>query len=66
MDNIIINGDITDETVKEYLRAKTIESLANAYNQTVNSSVEGWYGVNVAFQKVIMDEALKIKNRTKA
>lgn len=53
MDNIIISGDITDETVKEYLRAKTIETLANAYKQTVCPEVVGWRDVNIALQKVI-------------
>lgn len=62
MDNIIINGDITDETVKEYLRAKTIEALANAYKKTVCPNVVGWRDVNIALQKTI---AAEIKNRTK-
>lgn len=62
MDNIIINGDISDETVKEYLRAKTIESLANAYNQAVNPNVTGWYELNIALQKTI---SAAVKNRTK-
>lgn len=61
MDNIIISGDITNETVKEYLRAKTIESLANAYNQAVNPNVTGWYELNVVLQKAI---AAAVKNRT--
>lgn len=61
MDNIIISGDITNETVKEYLRAKTIESLANAYNQAVNPHVTGWYDLNILLQKAI---AAAIKNRT--
>lgn len=63
MDNIIISGDITDETVKEYLRAKTIESLASAYNQAVNPNVTGWYELNIVLQKAI---AAAIKNRTTA
>lgn len=61
MDNIIISGDVTNETVKEYLRAKTIESLANAYNQAVNPNVTGWYELNVVIQKAI---AAAVKNRT--
>ena len=61
MDNIIINGDITDETVKEYLRAKTIESLANAYKQTVCSNVTGWRDVNIALQKAIVGAIPKDK-----
>jgi hypothetical protein len=66
MDNIIISGDITDETVKEYLRAKTIETLANAYKQTVCTDVAGWRDVNIALQKAISDEIAKNKNRTLA
>lgn len=61
MDSIIISGDITNKTVKEYLRAKTIESLANAYNQAVNPNVTGWYDLNIALQKLM---AAEIKNRT--
>lgn len=59
MDNIIINGDITDETVKEYLRAKTIESLTNAYNQTTSLPLVR-QDIRIALQKVITDD----KNRT--
>lgn len=54
MDNIIINGDITDETVKEYLRAKTIESLANTYNQTMSLPTLR-QDIHIALQKVIVD-----------
>lgn len=66
MDNIIINGDITDEAVKGYLWAKAVESLANAYERTVTRGMEGWYDVNIAIQKAIIDVTAKIKNRTKA
>ena len=59
MDNIIISGDITDETVKEYLRAKTIESLANAYNQTMSLPLVR-QDIHIALQKAIADN----KNRT--
>ena len=55
MDNIIINGDITDETVKEYLRAKTIESLANAYNQMTSLPLVR-RDIHIALQKVIAND----------
>lgn len=59
MDNIIINGDITDETVKEYLRAKTIESLANAYSKT-NTLPLVRENIHIALRKVTDYD----KNRT--
>jgi hypothetical protein len=55
MDNIIINGDITNATIKEYLRAKTIESLANAYNQTTSLPLVR-QNIHIALQKVIAND----------
>ena len=64
------NGIIRSETIRAYIRAKTAETLANAYKQMM-SAIDGNSEINSLMQKYIHEEIknlhqmLSIDNRDK-